>query len=232
MKDDYYEVLEVSKDATQDDIRRAYRRLVLKYHPDKNPENQEEAETHFKAISEAYETLSHEDKRRLYDLYGSSRFQTESQQRGATRDTQFGCGAYVFTFRDAEELFRDVFGSSDPFHEDHHIVNQEGQADQHLPETARSGGSRAFEQPSFCRPGFRFDLDDILCRVATAAKQCPPASTAAPPVTTVWYENGKRIETRSAIENGLETVLRYENGVFVARTVNGVPQEMNSGNSH
>lgn len=66
----YYKVLDVSKDATTIDIKKAYRKLALKWHPDKNPEQKEEAEKKFKEISEAYEVLSDEKKRKLYDQYG------------------------------------------------------------------------------------------------------------------------------------------------------------------
>jgi molecular chaperone DnaJ len=68
---DYYNILGVSRDATQEEIKRAYRRLALKYHPDRNPGNKE-AEEKFKEISEAYEVLSDPEKRAIYDAYGYS----------------------------------------------------------------------------------------------------------------------------------------------------------------
>jgi DnaJ family protein B protein 6 len=55
---DYYEILEIPKNASEADIKKAYRKLALKWHPDKNPDNQKEAEKRFKEISEAYEVLS------------------------------------------------------------------------------------------------------------------------------------------------------------------------------
>ncbi|MCS6790276.1 MAG: J domain-containing protein [Bacteroidia bacterium] len=72
MKKDYYSILGVSRDADIETIKRAYRRLALEYHPDRNPGNKE-AEEKFKEISEAYEVLSDPDKRRRYDLFGDSR---------------------------------------------------------------------------------------------------------------------------------------------------------------
>jgi molecular chaperone DnaJ len=68
-KRDYYEVLGVSKDASADDVKRAYRRMAMKYHPDKNP-NDKDAETKFKECAEAYEVLSDPQKRQRYDQFG------------------------------------------------------------------------------------------------------------------------------------------------------------------
>jgi len=64
----YYQILNVRSDASRDDIRRAFRQLALRYHPDHNPGNSEEAEERFKEINEAYELLSDDQKRRQYDL--------------------------------------------------------------------------------------------------------------------------------------------------------------------
>jgi len=61
---DFYEILEVDKNATEEEIKKAYRRLALKWHPDKNPNNKTQAEEKFKLIAEAYEVLSDKDKRR------------------------------------------------------------------------------------------------------------------------------------------------------------------------
>ena len=94
---DYYEILGVSRDATQSEIKRAYRRLAREYHPDVNS-GSEEAQEKFKKISEAYAVLSDKDKRRQYDSGGSVEFDT-GFGRGA------GGGATMF-----EELFREAFG--------------------------------------------------------------------------------------------------------------------------
>ncbi len=98
-KQDYYELLGVSRDASESDIKRAYRRLAKKYHPDANPDN-EEAEQKFKEATEAYEVLSDSQKRQQYDQFGHSAF----EQGGAG-----GGGGFGFDF-DMDDLFGGAFG--------------------------------------------------------------------------------------------------------------------------
>ncbi len=72
MAEDYYQLLGVDKKASPEEIKKAYRKLALKWHPDKNPNNKAQAEEKFKKISEAYAVLSDQEKRQQYDMYGSA----------------------------------------------------------------------------------------------------------------------------------------------------------------
>lgn len=100
-KRDYYEVLGVDKGASQDDIKRAYRTLAKKYHPDLNP-GDTAAETAFKEIGEAYEVLSDEDKRAKYDQFGHAAFDPAS---GGGYDGGFGGFGGGFDFSDIFSFF-------------------------------------------------------------------------------------------------------------------------------
>ena len=109
MAQDYYEMLGVSKDASLQDIKKAYRKLALKYHPDKNPGNKE-AEEKFKQISDAYQVLSDEEKRAAYDRYGHAAFEAGGMG-GAAAGGMGGMGG----FRDASDVFREFFGGMGGF---------------------------------------------------------------------------------------------------------------------
>ncbi|KAI3355317.1 hypothetical protein L3Q82_018173, partial [Scortum barcoo] len=111
---EYYQILGVQKNATQEDIKKAYRKLALKWHPDKNPDNKEEAERRFKELSEAYEVLSDESKRNIYDRYGKEGLSAGGGGGGGGGHyDHFGGGG--FTFRNPEDVFREFFGGRDPF---------------------------------------------------------------------------------------------------------------------
>src|SRR5690625_5348932 len=98
MKEYYYEILGISKNASADEIKRAYRRKALKYHPDKNPGNTE-AEAKFKKAAEAYEVLSDPNKRSQYDQFGHSAFEG-------------GFGGGGMNMDDIFSQFGDIFGSA------------------------------------------------------------------------------------------------------------------------
>ena len=93
---DYYEILEVERTATEGEIKKAYRKLAIKYHPDKNP-GDKEAESKFKEIAQAYEVLGNAEKRQMYDQYGEAAFQNG------------GMGGGGQGFGNPFDIFRDVF---------------------------------------------------------------------------------------------------------------------------
>ena len=96
-KADYYDLLRIKKGATEDEIKKAYRKLAVKYHPDKN-QGDKSAEDKFKEISEAYEVLSDPEKRSKYDQFGHAAFGPGSRSgRGGG-------------FHDPFDIFKDVFG--------------------------------------------------------------------------------------------------------------------------
>ncbi len=100
MSRNYYDVLGVKKDATQEEIKKAYRKQALKYHPDKNPGDQKASEA-FKQISEAYEVISDENKRRIYDQYG---------EEGVKSHGAHGGGQGFSSMEEALRTFMGAFG--------------------------------------------------------------------------------------------------------------------------
>ena len=143
-KKDYYEILGVSKDATDDEIKKAYRKLALKYHPDRNPDDPS-AEEKFKELGEAYEVLSDADKKAAYDRFGHAAF----EQGGPAAGGGYGGGG----FQDPMDIFAQMFSGMGGF------------ADMF------GGGGHGGQKRSSKRPGsdLRYDLDITL---EEAAKGC------------------------------------------------------------
>ena len=124
-KRDYYEVLGISRNADEAQIKRAYRKLAKKYHPDTNP-GDKQAEQKFKEITEAYGVLSDSEKKKLYDRYGFAAFEESSgadrggfgrggASSGGSFSGGFGNGgayqSFHFSGQDMEDIFDDLFGN-------------------------------------------------------------------------------------------------------------------------
>jgi len=112
---DYYQTLGVSEDASQEDIKRAFRKLAFKYHPDTNPGNEEQAAERFKEINEAYGVLGDESKKRQYD------FARRWQFAGVGYDTGYKGFQYS-----QQDIFRDVFSNQAMFDELSRMFSQAG----------------------------------------------------------------------------------------------------------
>lgn len=120
---DYYQVLEITKTATQDEIKKAYRKGAIKYHPDKNP-GDPSAEKKFKQISEAYEVLSDEKKRQIYDQYGADAVRSGAGSQGhsggfANMDEALRTfmGAFGGGGGGQDSIFGNIFGSDEGGHD-------------------------------------------------------------------------------------------------------------------
>ena len=115
---DYYDLLNVHQGGTDAEIKKAYRKLAIQWHPDKNPpESRVDAEMMFKKIAEAYEVLSDPEKRQLYDAYGIQGLRPGGGGGGRAAGGGYGGGGGggVHSYGDAEEIFRQFFGGQDPF---------------------------------------------------------------------------------------------------------------------
>uniref|UniRef100_A0A8C2MQR5 DnaJ heat shock protein family (Hsp40) member B2 n=1 Tax=Cricetulus griseus TaxID=10029 RepID=A0A8C2MQR5_CRIGR len=191
----YYEILDIPRSASPDDIKKAYRKKALQWHPDKNPDNKELAEKKFKEVAEAYEVLS--DR--------SVPSQTETGGVGP---------GFTFTFRSPEEVFREFFGSGDPFSE---LFDELGPFSELQNRGSRHSGpfftfSSSFPgQSNFSSSSFSFS---------------PGAGAFRSVSTATTFVQGHRITTRRIMENGQERVEVEEDGQLKSVTINGVPDDL------
>lgn len=106
---DYYKTLGVDKTATPEEIKKAYRKLAMKWHPDRNPDDKANAENKFKEIGEAYSVLSDEQKRKNYDQFGTDKPQSSGFSSSGSNPFGDNAGHSQFTYSNAENLFQQFF---------------------------------------------------------------------------------------------------------------------------
>uniref|UniRef100_A0A6I8P9V2 DnaJ heat shock protein family (Hsp40) member B6 n=2 Tax=Ornithorhynchus anatinus TaxID=9258 RepID=A0A6I8P9V2_ORNAN len=233
---DYYEVLGVQRHASAEDIKKAYRKLALKWHPDKNPDNKEEAERRFKQVAEAYEVLSDAKKRDIYDRYGKEGL-NGGGGGGNLFNNQFECG---FTFRNPNDVFREFFGGRDPFSFDFFEDPFEsffGSA--RGPRGSRSRGAGPFFSafsgfPAFGSGFSSFDTGFTsfgslghggLSSFSSTSFGGSGMGNFKSISTSTKIVNGRKITTKRILENGQETVEIEEDGQLKSLTINGVADE-------
>ncbi|NXU73686.1 DNJB8 protein, partial [Oreotrochilus melanogaster] len=189
---DYYRVLGLQKNASQDEVKKSYYKLALKWHPDKNPRNKEEAEKKFRLISEAYSILSDPQKRSAYDgRFEKSRFQRERSFTGGHTDPFDSPSG----FSDLEMMFRDLFWGMDP-----------------LNNIRNNGGSRHRTNERGRRSNYADKFIDLLTSFNSPREQQAGPHGVRAMITTVEEINGKKIITRRIFENGEERIEVEEDG--------------------
>uniref|UniRef100_A0A3Q3RBE2 J domain-containing protein n=1 Tax=Monopterus albus TaxID=43700 RepID=A0A3Q3RBE2_MONAL len=228
---DYYQVLGVRRDVSADDIKKAYRKLALRWHPDKNPDNKEEAERKFKELSEAYEVLSDANKRSIYDHYG---------KEGLTGNSHFHNGEHFhepFTFRNPEDVFREFFGGRDPFADffgtdlfcdDPFVSNSRHH--QSPAGRSRTGGSFYGGFIGFPPFGAGFSPFDpgggftSFSSTSFGGRDGGGLGNFRSVSTSTKMINGRKITTKRIVENGQERVEVEEDGQLRSLTIDGREQ--------
>ncbi|XP_051266908.1 dnaJ homolog subfamily B member 6b isoform X1 [Dicentrarchus labrax] len=237
---EYYQILGVHKNATQDDIKKAYRKLALKWHPDKNPDNKEEAEKKFKELSEAYEVLSDESKRNIYDRYGKEGLSGGGGGGGGGGHYEH-FGGSGFTFRNPDDVFREFFGGRDPFADffaddpfDDFFGG--GRNRQRGASRGRMGGS-LFGFGSFPAFGSSFSGFDSgfssfgdmggggITSFSSSFGGGGGMGNFRSVSSSTKFINGRKITTKRIVENGQERVEVEEDGQLKSLTVNDIAAE-------
>ncbi|XP_036965222.1 dnaJ homolog subfamily B member 2 isoform X2 [Acanthopagrus latus] len=218
---DYYNVLGVSKTATEDDIKKAYRKLALKWHPDKNPDNKEEAEKKFKEVAEAYEVLSDKGKRDEYDRFGKDRTRHPGSSSSGFASSDFP--GFTFTFRSPDEVFREFFGRQDPVSSLFDDFPAFGGSSSGL------GNTGFFSFPSAGGDFTCFSSMgglDGMGGIGGIGGMGGGMGNFKSVSTSTRIINGKRTTTKKIKENGQERIEIEEDGVLKSVLINGVEDEM------
>lgn len=223
----YYKVLGVQASASPEDIKKAYRKLALRWHPDKNPGNKEEAEKKFKQVSEAYEVLSNSKKRSVYDRAGCDSWWACGGS-STPHNSPFDTG---YTFRNPEDIFREFFGGLDPFSFDFWDTpfNNDRADWGHGRRGTFPAGFGEF--PAFMEA---FSAFDTLGRGGGASRTTfsstsfggsgSGSSGFKSVMSSTEMINGHKITTKRIVENGQERMEVEEDGQLKSVTISGKEQ--------
>ncbi|NXT29602.1 DNJB8 protein, partial [Syrrhaptes paradoxus] len=202
----YYKVLGLQKSASQDDIKKSYRQLALKWHPDKNLSNKKEAEKKFRAVTEAYKVLSDPHQRSLYDSSVKESRSHRGRSAAEGHDDSFGS---PYVVNDLEKMVRNLFGGMDSFHDT-------GNNGENWHRTCgRRRSSLSPDRMELGGPWISFNP------AAFFAENTAGPHIARSVLTTTELINGKRITIRKTIEDGKETIEVEEDGQLKSVTING-----------
>eukprot|EP01083_Nonionella_stella_P066619 175607_1 len=217
-KEDYYAILGVDKEADEKTIKKAYRKLALKWHPDRNPDNTKQAEEKFKEISKAYEVLSDPKKRRAYDHGGM--------------DEVFMDFGDIFEHFNASSFFNDIF-AHDPFFAN--TFGGSGFGNHHNNRNNNNhpfgsmfggglGGGDPFQsmfQSSFGGP------DQGFTSFSSSSFGGGAPNVMSTSISTS-YVNGKKVTTKKMQKGGQTIVEKYENDELVQKMINGELQNLDA----
>jgi len=251
---DYYKILDIPRTATSSEIKKAYRKQALLWHPDKNPDNKEGAEKRFKQIAEAYEVLSDKDKKSTYDRFGKSGLSGNSGGGGPSFDPfsngfsssgpHFTHRSANFHFRDPMDIFAEFFGGGSPFEDfmaprqrSHHSSRAQGQgASRHADPFAAFGfggfGHMGGFDDDFFGMNMGMGFPSMMNMGGGHSTSISMSSFGGglgnirmSSESTKLSPDGKMIKTKKVTDaNGVETVTIEENGVKVSCKVNGQEQ--------
>uniref|UniRef100_A0AC34Q3L4 J domain-containing protein n=1 Tax=Panagrolaimus sp. JU765 TaxID=591449 RepID=A0AC34Q3L4_9BILA len=219
-----YSVLGVDKTADDVEIKKAYRKLALKWHPDKNPDDKEKAERKFKQIAQAYEVLSDSKRRADYD----SRLVYRQNRRKSNCNSPQSPFFAASSFRSPFDIFREFFG--DPFKEfgcdEFKTSFSPFFDDDDSPLHRRQRFARNIFSYSFDSP---FDKDENDCEFSSVIRfssSDEPGKNARKTTTSMKVIDGKKVVTKRTEDNGDETIEILEDGILKSRRINGTPVEI------
>ncbi|KAF4691737.1 hypothetical protein FOZ60_014887 [Perkinsus olseni] len=207
----YYDVLHVSRRATQAEIKKAYKKQALKWHPDKNPNNREAAERMFKEVAEAYGVLSDPEKKQIYDTYGKKGLERGNVPTNAASTNNAAGGYHQFDMNDAFSVFEQFFGSRDPWQQFEDLVNGNLQRAMSSGRGGGGMGMSVFNDPFFTQ-GFGSRSSSRRTNYANIGSSASSGTFAR---SSTWSSGGNM---SSGMSQSTSTTTRTVNGHTVTVT--------------